>query len=70
MKWMKNERAGDRIKRKRRMNEDRRGKLHNCTEEHMMCLNTLGSFECVCEDGFAYDSLSHSCQGLCVLRSV
>lgn len=34
---------------------------HNCVGEHVLCQNLLGSFECVCEPGYAM--YNGSCHG-------
>jgi len=30
---------------------------------HQLCVNTLGSYQCACEQGFIYDSVNNVCCG-------
>ena len=36
--------------------------LHTCHGPNMECVNTIGSFECVCEDGFSLND-TNQCEG-------
>ena len=65
-------RSRKRLYRRRRRNGERPSwkLLHNCTEENMMCVNTVGSFECACEEGFTYDPHTHVCVGKCMMKRV
>ncbi|XP_012558357.1 latent-transforming growth factor beta-binding protein 1 isoform X1 [Hydra vulgaris] len=37
--------------------------MHNCniTNKHVKCINTIGSFNCVCDDGFVLDTNKTNC---------
>ena len=39
--------------------------IDNCSQN---CSDTLGSYKCICYDGYTLDSDEHTCNGLCVYR--
>ena len=37
--------------------------IDNCSQN---CSDTLGSYQCICNDGYTLDSDEHTCNGLCL----
>ena len=37
---------------------------HTCSGENVACVNTLGSFDCVCPDGYTWVEDGSYCEGL------
>ena len=37
--------------------------IDNCSQN---CSDTLGSYQCICYDGYTLDSDEHTCNGLCL----
>ena len=46
--------------------------INECSEEtdgcDHICINTLGSYHCMCSDGFTLDSDNHTCHGLSIFK--
>ena len=45
--------------------------INECDEENgncsQFCNNTIGSYQCYCEDGYTLDSDEHTCNGMYIL---